>query len=270
MEDAAVVKNFGNGWQIAFGQFKLPFMREELVSSGRQLAADRSLINARFSQRRAQGIQLGYTAGQFNAKIMYHDGARTRNSQALRYDTEFAVTSRVEWLVAGDWNQVREFTSWEGESFAFLLGGALAYEREEYGTPDGPEEETFTWTIDGSLNFGGANAFAAIVGRHLDVADADQYGIVVQGGFFFVPDKWEAYVRYEYGDLDLAGQSDLSVITVGVNRYFVKHSMKWTTDVGIGLDEVSSDWANDGAGWREDSPGEDGQVVLRSQFQVLF
>ncbi len=40
--------------------------------------------------------------------------------------------------------------------------------------------------------------------------------------------------------------------------------------MGFAFDEISSDWATGGAGWREDSPGEDGQVVLRSQFQLLF
>ncbi len=33
------------------------------------------------------------------------------------------------------------------------------------------------------------------------------------------------------------------MITVGVNRYFTKHALKWTTDVGFALDEISSDRA---------------------------
>ncbi len=270
LEDANITKDLGDGWALKFGQFKPPFLREALVSSSRQLAVERSLVNAESNQRRAQGVEIQYKGDQLAFKAMYHDGFGTSNTLALAEGTEFALAGRVEWLAAGEWGQFKEFTSWEGEAFAFLLGGAIHYENEEYGSPTGPEEETFACTIDGSLKFGGAHAFAAIVGRHLDVADADQYGIVVQGGYFFVPDEWEAYVRYEYGDLDLAGQSDLNVITVGVNRYFVKHALKWTTDVGFAFDEISSDWATRSAGWREDSPGEDGQVVLRSQLQVLF
>ena len=270
LEDANITKDLGDGWALKFGQFKPPFLREALVSSSRQLAVERSLVNAESNQRRAQGVEIQYKGDQLAFKAMYHDGFGTSNTRALAEDTEFAVDGRVEWLAAGEWGQFKEFTSWEGEAFAFLLGVAIHYENEEYGTPAGPEQETFTWTIDGSLKFGGAHAFAAIVGQHLDVADADQYGIVVQGGYFFVPDEWEAFVRYEYGDLDLAGQSHLNVITVGVNRYFAKHALKWTTDVGFALDEISSDWATRSSGWREDSPGEDGQVVLRSQLQLLF
>ncbi len=60
------------------------------------------------------------------------------------------------------------------------------------------------------------------------------------------------------------------MITVGDNRYYVKQALKWTTDVGYGIDEISSDWATRSSGWREDSPGEDGQIVLRSQLQLLF
>src|SRR5690606_4812353 len=33
LEDAYVGYNFGNGWRVKMGQFKAPFLREELVSS---------------------------------------------------------------------------------------------------------------------------------------------------------------------------------------------------------------------------------------------
>ena len=53
---------FANGWKAQWGQFKLPLLREELVSDGKQLAADRSIPNALFTQGYSQGIQLGYDA----------------------------------------------------------------------------------------------------------------------------------------------------------------------------------------------------------------
>ncbi|MHC4992220.1 MAG: porin, partial [Planctomycetota bacterium] len=61
LEDVEISKDLGNGWAVRFGQFKGPFMREELTSSKRQLAVERSLVNEAFNQDRTQGVELGYT-----------------------------------------------------------------------------------------------------------------------------------------------------------------------------------------------------------------
>jgi hypothetical protein len=115
-----------------------------------------------------------------------------------------------------------------------------------------------------------------VVGRHLSgAAEADQYGAVLQGGVFLT-DDWELFGRYGWGDLDFDDE-ELSFITAGATRYFSKHQLKWTTDVGFGLNEVSSMWGGgfiggggDLTGKRADSPGNDGQVIIRSQLQLMF
>ncbi len=273
LEDAVVTKVVNDHWLFRFGQFKPPFMRERLVSSSRQLAIQRSLVNAEFGQRRAQGIEAGYAGERVAAKIMYNEGFGTRNTPALERDTEFAATGRLELLAAGTWSQFNDFSSWVDEEFAALFGVAANYEQEEYGTDDS-ETETFAATADVSLEFGGANLFGAVVYRSLDEnaggPDADQWGFVIQGGIFVVPDTWEIFVRYEYSDLDEPGVEDLSVITVGATRYIASHTLKWTTDIGFGVNELAGAFASSGAGWREDAPGEDSQVVLRTQLQLIF
>ena len=101
------------------------------------------------------------------------------------------------------------------------------------------------------------------------VDDPSQLGLLLQGGWMFVPDEWELYARYEWGDAD--GLSpELSVFTIGVNRYVEEDTFKFTFDVGYGLNEVGDFWSSSGAGWRTDRPGEDGQVVARTQIQLLF
>lgn len=284
---ASIAKDFGNGWILRGGQFKPPFLREELISSSRQLAADRSLVNEVFNQDRAQGVELAYSNEHFKAAFMFHDGFNSDNTQALDELTEFAFTARAEHLVAGNWGQFNDFTSFNGEEFALLIGAAIHVEADEYGTGDGVfvdadadgiddtlndgEVQTTAFTLDASAKFGGANAFAAFIYRNLDSrsSDIDQYAFVVQGGVF-VTDDWEAFARYEWSDFDTAGTSDLSVITIGVNRYFSSHSLKWTTDIGFGINEVSSAFSSDGTGWRTDTAGEDSQMVIRSQMQLLF
>lgn len=272
LEDAYIEKTFDNGLKFRFGQFKLPFMIEETISSKRQQAVDRSLVNEEYNQDRSQGIQLSMSGDQFRWWVAFSDGFTTSNSAALDYDTEWAFTARGEFLAAGKWSQFADFSSWKGEDFGMLIGAAVHTERGEYGTGVGPELETFTWTIDASLEFGGANIFAAVVGRHLEDdggLDADQYGIVLQGGVFLT-DDFEIFARYEWSDFDASGVEDLSVITVGFNKYWSKHNLKWTTDIGYGINEVHPVFSATGVGWRADPGDEDGQVVIRTQLQLNF
>ena len=262
-------------------------MREELTSSSRQLAVERSLVNEEFNQGRSQGVELAYGDDQFNAAVMLNEGFDRSNTPALAEDTEFAVTARVEALLAGSWGQFKDFTSWPDEITAVMIGAAVHYEQEEFGTGDGlfidadadgvddtpndDESQTFTFTADVSLEFGSANAFAAVVYRDLDSdsLNAEQFGVVVQGGVFLSND-WEVFARYEWGDLDTTSIDDLSVITLGVNRFWAKHALRWSTDIGIGLNEIAEPWSASGAGWRTDGVGQDGQIVVRSQMQLLF
>ncbi|MEE9129055.1 MAG: porin [Phycisphaerales bacterium] len=287
LQSAFIAKEFGDNWTLRIGQFKPPFMREELVSSSRQLAVERSLVNEEFNQDRSQGVELAYSGDQFNVAVMLNEGFDRDNTPALAEDTEFAITTRAEALLAGSWDQFKDFTSWPNETTAVMIGAAVHYEQDEFGTGDGlfvdadadglddtpnnDELETLAFTADLSLEFGSANAFAAVVYRDLDsdVLNTEQLGIVVQGGLFLT-DDWEIFARYEWGDLDIAGVDDLSIITFGVNRFWAKHALRWSMDVGIGLNELAEPWSASGAGWRTDASGEDDQIVVRSQMQLLF
>jgi hypothetical protein len=284
LEDAYIDKEFDNGWTFRVGQFKLPYLKEELMSSKKQLAVERSLVNEEFNQDRSQGAQITYAAEQWRVMGAFSDGfftnsVGTDNTGALAEDTEWAFTGRFEFMIAGDWKQYEEFSSWKGEDTAVFLGVAAHYQNDEYGTGDGSgltfndaEVEALHLTGDVMAKFGGLSLYGALVYRNLDsefADDVDQWGIVIQGGFF-IADDWELFARYEYGDFDIDAVEELSVITLGVNKYWDKHNLKWQTDIGFGLDDVSSVWASSGAGWRTDAADEDGQVVFRTQFQLLF
>ena len=268
--DAQIGYRFNDNLSIRAGQFRQPFLREDSMSSGRQLAVERSLVNAAFGQGRTQGVELSTSTDQFRLSGTFSEGFGGNNTAALDRTTEFAFTGRAEWLVDGTWGQFRDFSGWVDDGFGLLIGAAAHYQADEYGQPGIDKEKTVRWTVDASAEFGGANVFAALVGNHLDEAGLDQFGVVVQGGFFIVPDEWELFARYAWGDDDMAATDDLSVATVGVNRFFNGHNLKWTTDVGYGFNEVASTWSSGGAGWRTDDPGEDGQLVLRTQFQLAF
>ncbi|MCA9295526.1 MAG: hypothetical protein KC983_03395 [Phycisphaerales bacterium] len=273
LEDAFIKKQLENNTYVRMGQFKLPFAREELVSSSKQLLAERSLINEEFNQDFAQGIELGWTGEQVRVFAAFSDGFASRNSAALTMPiSEYAFTGRAEVLLGGTWKQFDDFTSMPGSTneVGVMLGGAAHYQMDDYGTV-ATEVERFTWTLDGSVEGDGWNAFASFTGNHLSsmgAMDIDQYGVVVQGGLF-INDKNELFARYEWGDDD-STSDDLSVITVGMNSYYYKHNLKSTIDVGYALNEVASTWSSSSAGWRTTGVDEDGQLVVRAQLQLLF
>jgi phosphate-selective porin OprO/OprP len=285
LEDAFVEKDFENGLMLTFGQFKLPFLREELVDDSRQLAVERSIINRTYTLDRSQGIMATWKLND-NIKLngAYSDGFDQRNGGSLKYDTEYAFTSRIEWLAAGTWKQFDDFSSWTGEEMGLLIGGATAYQSQEFGdAAHNNELQTFTCTVDASFESGGWGLYGAFIYRDLDDnvsggVSLQQYGFVIQGSVFFA-DNWEGFARYEYGDPDAPSGTDgdtLSVITFGVNKYWAKHNLKWQTDIGIGLDSVNEDfWSFSGTDWRHDPTGSDGkltdtQVVIRTQLQLLW
>ena len=275
LEDAYGHWDLGNGWGVLFGQFKAPVTREELISSSKQQAVDRSWVNEYTNGDRTQGLALTYEndTETMRAWLSFNDGARTANTGFSPDATEWAFTARVEGLLAGEngFKQFDDLPSFRDDEFGWLLGGALHWQDEAYGTTD-DETETLTWTVDTQAEFGGANIFAYVVGvsgeSNDGTVDFDEYGFVLQGGFFFTDDL-EAFGRWEWYDFDAnTGLDEYSAITVGVNWYNHGHAWKWQNDVTFSMDPVPA--RNTGIGLLADTGNNDGQIAFRSQMQFTF
>jgi hypothetical protein len=281
LEDAWIQKDFENGMYLRMGQYKPPFLREELVSSSRQLLIERSLLNERYNQDYSQGISLGYETDMFRLEGMFSDGIGDRNAWGPSYQnspwqqttTEYALTARGEFKVAGEWSQFDDFTSWSGEPFGLMIGAAANWQRQEDGTNGPASGQQLGATVDVSAEFGGANLYGAFIWVNPDIDDnagndRNEIGFLVQGGFMIVPDTFEIFARYEWSDPDQDTQDDLNMITAGANWYFAKHAAKLSVDFGFSLEDFDSDYANSGAGWLVGF--NEFQLVARAQFQLLF
>lgn len=284
LEDAWLRYAYGEGWSAMAGQFKAPHTREwGSVHSMDQLAIERSLVSYYFGGGRVQGVAMEYKSDQFHFVGSINDGDYSSNSAWSTEDTEWSSTWRFEFLGAGTWDQFTDFTSPKGSEFGWLIGGGLHYSKQEYGTgnnlpaPDfnNDEVELFIVTADASFEGDGWNAFGAFYYATLDsdtLADPDWMAFVLQGGFYFTEDL-EGYLRYEYMDFDTSGLDDLSLLTVGINKYW-SENVKLSADFGYAFDGVtiSSDAASvaDITGWRDDDGGTDGQFNIRTQFQLVF
>ncbi|MCC6906370.1 MAG: hypothetical protein IT430_00385 [Phycisphaerales bacterium] len=282
LEDAYGEYILGNGWSFKWGQYKPAFMTEETISSSKQLAVDRSVVNEITNLGFSQGVELNYESENIAFAAGFTDGAtlsatgaagNRANTNFSNDTTEWALNARIDGLLAGTWKQFEDFTSWSSDETGFKIGAGLFWQDGEYGTGAPDEVQWLQWTVDAQAEFGGANIFGSVVGRHSDAnmtttTDVDQYGFVVQGGYHIVPDKFEIFGRYEWFDFDGAFADDYNAVTIGFNYYFHKHDWKWTTDLVWNLDRVP--FSVSGVGLLSDGATDEDQVALRTQVQMLF
>lgn len=267
---------------VRVGQFRVPFLHEEMVDDTDQLAVDRSFVNEKFTLGRSQGVgAMIRVADRLRATVSVTDGAdlygdlaeEFKNTPWDRFDTEFAITGRADYyFIPGTQTRLRTFTddpAEGGPAHAYKLGAGIHYQKGESGTAD-LEPETTAWTVDFAAEGGGWNGFAAYIGGRVGVDTMDfytQHGAVLQVGYR-VTEKIEPFVRYEYVDFDdLFGLDQASILTGGFN-YYVAPNIKFSTDVQWGLDPIP--FGAPQLGLRPDANDEEDQIAIRTQLQLSF
>jgi phosphate-selective porin OprO/OprP len=303
LEEATISYACSDALRLIAGQWSTPIYRDQFTSNARQLAVERSIVSYIFtgSDNYSQGIGMDWRPGDmWRIRASVNDGLSSGNPGGTgpgfqntpndfhNDSTDFALTGRVDALLAGNWKQMDDFVAWSGEPFGAFIGAGLHYEAAETGdgqsagttASTGPYDSYFIWTLDGSIETGGLNVYAAILGMHTSATDAnlapgdmDNYGFILQGGYMIIPDKLEPFLRYELVNIDGA-PDDVNVVTIGANYYWRGHALKFTTDLVIVLDPLTG--ANTlgtsftGAGLLIDNATADNQVALRAQLQLLF
>jgi len=288
-----------NGMSIRVGQFNAPWMREVIVDSAYQLAAERSVLAQLFGQGYSQGVQFGYEMDNMRFMGGAFDGLGGQNSfgtgssfdsQNTNWNntkTNYAFAGRADFKISGDWSQFDDFSSAKGTEAGMMAGVAMIYQRANWNSALNGNK-TFGITGDFTWDFGGASLFASGVWVNTDPKESasnNPWGVSVQGGYF-VTEEVELFARYEYIDYDIddSDTSKYNGLTLGAN-YFFNANVKLTCDFTYNLKSLSganSAAALNGAGLRTDSfentagfgaqqgSGNDGQWAIRAQLQLLF
>lgn len=282
LEEAYADWSVDGGLTLRIGQFKQSLLREEIVSSTRQLTSERSSVNAAFTHGYSQGIQARWGDDSWRVMVGLSDGRQSTNS-AYNADTEadYALNARFELRLGdADWDRFKQFTSWRGDPSGALLGAAIAHQSAGDTNPADPagSSDTTSATVDFSWVGDGWNLYGAGIWRNTSPAtgsDADDYGILFQGGFF-VSDRDELFGRYETllpDDSNAPNDEDFSALTVGWNHYFIpeSHSAKFTLELLYALDATTTTAILSPSDGRNllASP-EDGQLGVTAQFQFMF
>ena len=281
LEDAYADWEISEDLTLRIGQFKTQLIREENVSSSRQLASDRSVVNESLNMDRSQGIEAHFGGDSWRGAVGFTDGLDTANTTfSSSAEADWALNARFEFLFGdAEWSQFKQFTSWRGSNAGGLLGAAIAWQTMGDTNPSDPagSSDTLTGTVDFSWVADGWNFYAAGIWQNMDTptADMDTFGIVAQGGVF-VTDQDELFGRYNIfmPDSDNAPlDEDYSAITIGWNHYLVpeSHAAKFTLDLTWNLDDTAGSTGlstSDGINLLDSS--EEDQIAITGQFQFLF
>lgn len=282
LENAYIQYKFADQWSFRAGQWKDNVFHEETVSSGKQLAVERSLLNEVIGGAwtdYVQGVTLIYSSkdSPIRAEVGYIDGANTDNtnfedvggvSLAGVADPNYGITARVEWAANNNFDGYDDFTAMGNKEDLLVIGAGVNY--TQAGSAD-----AYFHTVDLQWeNTGGLGIYAAYVGSFLSNEDDDSYnwGFLAQAGYM-LNEQWEVFGRFSYFDVDSDGvfldqsaNSDYYEITAGVNYYLHKHNAKVTLDVG---------WLPEGSPIEVDGAGifasdDNDQFYVRGQFQLLL
>jgi hypothetical protein len=280
--EAYVGYDFGNGLSAKAGAIKIPFLRQELISSAKQLAVDRALVTEYFTLNYSDQIQLNYAADKFKLAFSFSDGSNGVLTDIGGDSVDYALSLRGELLLAGTWKQFEDVTAWSGDETGLLLGAAIFY--SEGDALNGGTSDYTAWTVDASAEVGGLGLLVAYMGADINPdtgTGVSPWGLLVEAGYQIVPDKLEPFVRWEMIDHDSASFEELQLLTIGLNWYLRGHNAKVTTDLmwvydgNFGSNPFGASTFTNGLGFSESYTSASGAVnddifVWRAQFQLLF
>lgn len=292
-EDAYISYKYDDNLTVVAGSIKLPFARQELISSSKQVAVDRGLSTEFFTLNRSDQVQFRYDTGDMiKVAAAISDGGNANFSGfGADASNDFAVTTRVDAKLMGDdWGAAKTESAGTDED-ALFVGVAAHYQvNEGLGAP-AVADHAFSWTADALFKTGDIALSAALFGNHVNnlgvVPNRSQYGLYLQGNYA-ISDDMDVFGRYEWIDDDGAagpGVEQIQAITLGVNKHF-SSNVKFTGDVVYifaGDDPAAAGFVNGGelgggiglAGGGPVGPfsagsGHDEQIAVRLQLQLLF
>ena len=308
LEDAYINKDMGNGMSLMMGQFKSPFLREELVTSANQLGVERSVVNQMFSTGWTDGIQFTAKNDSLMGMVSFNNGGNNANFATQNMSTtdgaysQYALTGRVQWLAFGNWAQFNDMTSMRGGGQGLMIGAAFNWQHGGNQNNDivasaNTDAGFFTYTADASWDLGGANLYGAFFGNFtssLPVENGGEngssiqsYGALVQGGYF-ISDNTELFASWQwYETANQNGNDSMStegnvfsaqmnnIFSAGVNVYLTKN-VKFTFDAGWAVNGIVYqggiyNQAVAGTNWQVSGQSSNGgEWVGRAQVQLVF
>lgn len=226
-----------NLFNIRAGQFKVPYGRQQLTSSGSQQFVDRSLVSDEFAKGGDQGLQL--SGGLLGNKIDWRVGAFNGNgrNKADNDNVRYQYDARLTYQ---PWGDVRYSESDFESTDRPLLAVAGQYEKNNFADVNADDTKNFDQSQFGGdvvFKYRGFSFFGEYHDRKREPQLAEgptikQRGIALQAGYFLLPQKFELALRHANLDLDRAvDHNDQIEDGLAVNWFFNKHALKLQGDI---------------------------------------
>jgi phosphate-selective porin OprO and OprP len=225
-------------FEIRFGQYKVPFGRQQMTTSSRLQFVDRSLLAGEFTPGRDIGIEfLGLVAGK---KLEYHAGIFNGNaaSRNANDNGKFRYVARLSFQPLGEVPYAE--CDFETKDKPLLALAAQVQNNNLYGAtaalgPNGPTDLNTT-SLGGDLVFlyRGLSVFGEYYHRNRKPETGATFhsdGYNLQAGYFLKRNKVEVAFRYAAWDpTDLVAGDDLSEVGGSLNYYVLEQRLKFQAD----------------------------------------
>ncbi len=208
--DAYASWNFQEEFKLTFGQFRPAVLHSSWLDEDELFFYDRTLTGFAFALR-DQGLML---SGNFE-QIGWWVGAQNGIDGAA---DDYSYFARVEFDAMGDGSGNVEGAMGSTDELELTVGGAIYV--------DDALDDGTVWALDAHATISAFSMGAEIVGWDDDFTTAgdSQTTWNVQGTFMFVPDEWEAGVRFQ--DMDEIFGDDVTIFTVAIAHYLNGHNAK--------------------------------------------
>ena len=237
LEDANLNFDVTNGsklFMIKAGQYKVPFGRQQLTSSGNQQFVDRSAVSDLFARGRDIGVQLW--GNPFQGKIDWRIGIFNGNGRSITFngDGEYQFDARVTFQPFGDVKYSEsDFESTDKPLFA--VAGQYESFRQSVAavgtTTPAVNRDHDTFGFDAVFKYKGLFLFYDHYFRttndNIALTEFDVNGFNFQGGYFIYKRIVEIAGRYERIDPNEDRDDDfLKEWGIAVNYFYNKHNLK--------------------------------------------
>ncbi len=252
------------GLRIRGGQYKIPFNRQELTSSGSQQFVDRAITDHAFTLSRDQGVMLH--SFLFNDYAEYAIGIFNGNgrNKSANENNGHLYAGRIAIYPFGKFKMYSESDTDFNTSPKAGIGVAGAYNTKVPFEEDDEAfiKDVFSITGDGIIKWYGVSLVADYFITNTDVRDGEKTnsnGFNIQAGAFIIPKHLEVALRFAMVDPDVDVDDDTEQeIAGGINYFIQKHNLK-----------LQADYAR----LTEEQPDDKPTLIdnrFRLQFQVIF
>jgi phosphate-selective porin OprO/OprP len=267
-------------FRVRFGQFKAPFGRQQLTSSGAQQFVDRSLQDARFNDARETGIALWGTLGTNKVDWRFMVSNGNGRTQTANDNDKYLISGRVMWQAIGNtrmnqWGSGLLLTEGDLGDSAANNGPLLAVafqasnnNRFNVLTTPALNLNNTTYDADYTFKYKGFASVAEGAWRDSEPQTGEKFktkGFLWQASYAWKAPGiagssfWELAGRYLWIDpSDRVGNNDQTEIGAAFSYYYNKHNLKVQAD----FRQIKDEAANSGRGTKNKE--------FRLQTQFIF